>query len=769
MTENTQRKNIQPLFPNGYRGLADSRWSGVQGSVAEAVGIDAHSQPGTLKVHQKLSLDSGGVIDERCDNVVNVSDGSRLWFSSESGKIWREVDGTYTLIADIELEDYSPETLSGTDKNIVRTDGDNWGSRNFPNFFIGNNGTRAYIANNDLIYQETISTAYDLSTTGTTGSTSFKHTAQTDDSVGGLQFSSDGTKMYITTTNSGPRVLQYNLSTAWSITTASFNQAFSLTSQISSSATSITFSEDGTKMYINRMFTNSGHVFRYDLSTAWDISTASYVHTVELYPIINTVEVLRSNAASWTINISPDGTRLFMITQTYFKEEDEAPEGGLFEFELTTPFDLTTATYNGRYRSTRPVTFTRGTFPTVLQPRDFQINWDRKEFYFGHEGNINVDGTLYRTGLYVFDAEGEPGIKWFGASEFQEDIYFASAKTLFEMPLSSLSAGTFSIKGSFNNEYEGHPMVVQNLQLYIGDGNKIAAVDVVGNFFPESGFEVEEGENILTLAPFDIDILVGTEYKQNKGRILRWDTFADSWSAEDIVYEQGVRAFIHDDNFIYAYCGKQGQLYFYNGERLEKMNRIRGDWQGNQAEVKHGSVAFWKGLPVFALSTVTGTPCKMGAYSFGSYGPGYPKIMDLAFPIGETYNNIEFGGVVADGADLYVSTSAGVFKLDYTAKYEHAHIETMQLTDGTDRSLYNTKTKYHVNYVSLPENTNIGIAYRGKYADSFTTMTTGVVNDTKHERIDAKLSVPNITSLQLRFDMTVDGNNAPEIENINII
>jgi len=86
------------LFPEGFNGLANSKHSGVAGSLYRAVGIDAHSEPGLIKVNQKLTKDSGVVVDELCKEAISVSDGSKLWFSSESGKIWRESAGTYTLV-----------------------------------------------------------------------------------------------------------------------------------------------------------------------------------------------------------------------------------------------------------------------------------------------------------------------------------------------------------------------------------------------------------------------------------------------------------------------------------------------------------------------------------------------------------------------------------------------------------------------------------------------------------------------------------------------
>ena len=685
MTENTQRKTVQQLFPNGYRGLADSRWSGVQGSVAEAVGIDAHSQPGTLKVHQKLSLDSGEVINERCDNVVNVSDGSRLWFSSESGKIWREVEGVYTLAhtttADKGLSncfgaiEYETYIYWATEKNIHRiavsdlsqADWEFVVEENFGEFENGGEIHPMAIQNLRLYVAD-------------------KHEIL---AVQATEATPDPATSILTTFGTSVRARQVGFQVRPS------GDAFP--SLIASYRANTTASSTITQVV--------------DIPDIPNITLAMVTYSVRT----------NNTSASGVDTATIDGVSINLTTSG----------SGNFGNNRRDNYSIRSLPNPPKGENTVTVNFDSANENNILHIfilNNADIISDTKNLF----ENFNV--SSYTT---VFPS---------GTGNFRTKIVSTFSET---------TTHTLSATEVFNTTFS------------TGRDSSQIFRDSSTAFLDQTAFNVEQGETILTLAPFDIDILVGTEYKRNKGRILRWDTFADSWSAEDTIYEQGVRAFIQDDNFMYAYCGKQGQLYFYNGERLEKMNRIRGDWGANQAEVKHGSVAFWKGLPVFALSTVTGTPCKMGVYTFGSYGPRYQKIMDLAFPIGETYNNIEFGGVVADGEDLYVSTNAGVFKLDYTAKYEHAHIETMQLTDGIDRSLYNTKTKYHVNYVSLPENTDVSIQYRGRYDQAFTAMDS--VNDTKHERIDAKLSVPNITSLQLRFDMTVAGNNAPEIENVNIV
>lgn len=79
-------------------GVADSKYAGIPRSMYRMVGWDLHSEPGLLKVNQKMTKDSSTVIDEFCKVAIACSNGIRYWFSSTSGKIWQEKNGTYTLV-----------------------------------------------------------------------------------------------------------------------------------------------------------------------------------------------------------------------------------------------------------------------------------------------------------------------------------------------------------------------------------------------------------------------------------------------------------------------------------------------------------------------------------------------------------------------------------------------------------------------------------------------------------------------------------------------
>lgn len=79
-------------------GIAESPYQGGNNSVADMVGLDLHSVPGLIKAQFKLTKDSDTTINELCKCAIASTDGKRYFFSADSGKIWSESGGSYTLV-----------------------------------------------------------------------------------------------------------------------------------------------------------------------------------------------------------------------------------------------------------------------------------------------------------------------------------------------------------------------------------------------------------------------------------------------------------------------------------------------------------------------------------------------------------------------------------------------------------------------------------------------------------------------------------------------
>jgi hypothetical protein len=166
-------------------------------------------------------------------------------------------------------------------------------------------GTKMFVLGftGDDINLYNLSTAFDLSTAAST-STAFPIGSQ-DNTPWAFDFKTDGTSIYMVGGQYNT-VFQYNCTSAFDIGTASYaNKSFNVSTQ-ASSARGLTFKPDGTKMYV---LDNGGDdIYQYSLSTAWDVSTASYDSV--------SFDVTPEAASPYGITFNADGTELFLSAYT---------------------------------------------------------------------------------------------------------------------------------------------------------------------------------------------------------------------------------------------------------------------------------------------------------------------------------------------------------------------------------------------------------------------------------------------------------------------
>ena len=188
--------------------------------------------------------------------------------------------------------------------------------------FFKPDGTKMYVlgASGDDVNEYDLSAAWDISTASYSQnfSISGQETSPTD-----IAFNDDGSKMYIIG-SSGDAVYEYDLSTAWDVSSASYVQNFSVAAQ-EASPTGLFFKPDGTKMYVTG--TSGDDINEYGLSSAWDVSTASYVQNFS-------VSAQESNPEA--IFFSPIGIKMYVLGKT---------GDAVYEYDLSTSWDVSTASY----------------------------------------------------------------------------------------------------------------------------------------------------------------------------------------------------------------------------------------------------------------------------------------------------------------------------------------------------------------------------------------------------------------------------------------
>jgi len=189
--------------------------------------------------------------------------------------------------------------------------------------FLKPDGTKMYVVGStgDDVNEFTLSTPYLVSTA--TYVQRFSVSAQ-DINPSGIFFKPDGSKMYITGPSSD-KISEYDLSTAWDISTASYLQNFSITNQ----PNGVFFRDDGLKMYT--VDASADRVYEYDLSTAWDVTTAS---------VLQSLSIGAQDGAPEGISFKSDGTKMFIVGNT---------GNDVTEYDLSTSWDISSATVSTTY------------------------------------------------------------------------------------------------------------------------------------------------------------------------------------------------------------------------------------------------------------------------------------------------------------------------------------------------------------------------------------------------------------------------------------
>ena len=140
---------------------------------------------------------------------------------------------------------------------------------------FNNDGTKVFVLGraNDDVYEYSVATAWNVSsiTLVRTLDISVVSSSQGDNAANGIEFNTDGTKMFILGQGQD-LVNEYALSTGFDLSTASFTQSLDISSE-EDLPYGVTFNNDGTKMYITGR--RQDDVDEYVLTTAIDISTAS--------------------------------------------------------------------------------------------------------------------------------------------------------------------------------------------------------------------------------------------------------------------------------------------------------------------------------------------------------------------------------------------------------------------------------------------------------------------------------------------------------------
>jgi len=146
------------------------------------------------------------------------------------------------------------------------------GSKQIEGHYFRSDGLKLYVTDlfpdTSVIEEYTLSAAWDVSTASKEGSISKSN-------INGLSFRPNGEKLYVIS-KSDNEIHEYTLSNPWSLGSAQLSNSVSLSS--TDNPRDLYFRGDGVKLYVGDPGIGeytSGNVREYDLNAAWDISTLS--------------------------------------------------------------------------------------------------------------------------------------------------------------------------------------------------------------------------------------------------------------------------------------------------------------------------------------------------------------------------------------------------------------------------------------------------------------------------------------------------------------
>lgn len=141
-------------------------------------------------------------------------------------------------------------------------------------FVFSPDGLSLYVCGGNDVKQYGLTGAWDLAT----ASYSSKDFQIQSSGAQGVFLRNDGLAAYVACNSSTYSIEQYDLSTAWDISSASFVRNLGIEEQVSS----VSFHPSGESMFLSAGTSYLNTVSEYGLSTAWDISTAHFVQRKEL-------------------------------------------------------------------------------------------------------------------------------------------------------------------------------------------------------------------------------------------------------------------------------------------------------------------------------------------------------------------------------------------------------------------------------------------------------------------------------------------------------
>ena len=256
--------------------------------------------------------------ENQAQGLAFNNDGTKMFVVGMSGDDVNE----YALTTGFDVSTASWTNLVSVSTQDVRPKAIAFNTDGTKMFILGESG--------DDVNEYTVSTGFDLSSTVTFrdingDGTGFSVTSQ-EEKATGLTFNNDGTKMFVCGWK-GDDINEYSLSTGFDLSsTVTFVRTSTAVTQ-DGDVRDVKFNPDGTVMFVvGRGGAGESDVFRYTLTTGFDVSTATFE---------DSYSVKDQDTSANSIEFNTDGTKMFILG-----EYDDK----VYEYTLSTAFDFSPVT-----------------------------------------------------------------------------------------------------------------------------------------------------------------------------------------------------------------------------------------------------------------------------------------------------------------------------------------------------------------------------------------------------------------------------------------
>jgi len=197
--------------------------------------------------------------------------------------------------------------------------------------------TKMFVVGNDddadgKVHEYTLTGAYCIGSASFVDSFSTANSGASENNPTGIAFSKSGDKMFIVgaTNNNQGKVSEFTLTAPWDVSTASFVDSLDVRScgADCGAALGLAFNKSGNKMFV-MVSKNVDAVDEYTLTAPWDVSTASFVDSFS----VATQETVPTGIA-----FSKSGTKMFILGKT---------GDDVNVYKLTVAWDVSTASFAG--------------------------------------------------------------------------------------------------------------------------------------------------------------------------------------------------------------------------------------------------------------------------------------------------------------------------------------------------------------------------------------------------------------------------------------